>query len=304
MDNNTDVTDVNGHGTGIAGVIGMIYNNNKGGVGVSSKSDLWIFKTGDNGMGVAASINAIIYSGDNNIDAVNMSYGGGYIQTEKDAVDYAWSKGVFLVGACGNYNEDRILYPAGYEHVMSIGATAKGPPINRSNHSNYGEWVQVFAPGCMITTTYLPEINKYVKGSGTSVAVPFVVALASLLKEQNPDYTNQQVWDRIINTSDTMDFDIGKVLTINAEEALGLTGINEKQIISADDFISFNIAERSLTYKNTQGVLDVYSAYGVKVLSESVQGSGHFQLDLPSGVYYSRFNSNGKIEKDKCIVVR
>ena len=54
---------------------------------------------------------------------ISMSLGGPELSTlEKDAIDYAISKGVFVVAAAGNEGEEGMSYPGGYEAVISVGA--------------------------------------------------------------------------------------------------------------------------------------------------------------------------------------
>jgi hypothetical protein len=74
--------------------------------------------------------------------------------------------------------------------------------------SNYGEWVDVAAPGLFIYSTFpthdffLGKALNYDYGSGTSMATSHVAGLAGLLFGQDPLRTNADVWSLIEDTAD------------------------------------------------------------------------------------------------------
>ena len=97
--------------------------------------------------------------------------------------------------------------------------------VDRNGHkafnSNYGGWVDVSAPGVAIYSTY-PD-NQYRYMSGTSMATPVVSGIAALIWSLNPNPTNLQVKDMILNSVDYLDSLTGVVLTngqVNANSAL------------------------------------------------------------------------------------
>jgi subtilisin family serine protease len=118
---------------------------------------------------------------------------GNYAQAEflHDAIRYAYDRGVVLVAASGNDNTDRPGYPAAYPEVFAVASTdADG---SRSSFSNYGDYIDVAAPGASIASTY--PGSQYAALSGTSMASPHVAALAGLIRSINPDLTNVEVMD-------------------------------------------------------------------------------------------------------------
>ena len=71
--------------------------------------------------------------------------GGGESQVMKDAIEYAYRKGVVIIAAAGNENNNSASYPARYARVIGVGATdAQG---ERAEFSNYGAGVDIAAPG-------------------------------------------------------------------------------------------------------------------------------------------------------------
>ena len=90
---------------------------------------------------------------------------------------------------------------------MVIGVAATDQNDLKPDFSNYGKnCIDVDAPGKRILSTInfdpltqKPAPNSYAYGSGTSLAVPFVVGQAALIKSLYPTATNIQIRDRIIS---------------------------------------------------------------------------------------------------------
>lgn len=76
---------------------------------------------------------------------------------------------------------------------MSVSATDFN--LKKASFSNYGDYIDVMAPGESIASTY-PD-NQYAALSGTSMASPHVAALAALIRSINPDLKNTEVMDII-----------------------------------------------------------------------------------------------------------
>lgn len=116
---------------------------------------------------------------------INMSWGGGNASTvHQNLMNAAHERGIILVAAAGNDNSDAIQYPAGYNHVISVGATTRTD--RRAGFSNYG-FVDIMAPGNNILSTLTGGINgSYGTNDGTSMASPIVAGLMGLMKSVNP----------------------------------------------------------------------------------------------------------------------
>ena len=104
-------------------------------------------------------------------------------------------KGGVVIFAGGN--ED-IPYgpPANYEPVIAVGATASNG--SRADFSNYGDWVDICAPGVDIASTV--PTNDYAFSSGTSMACPHVSGVAALMVSYfgGPGYTNAQLKEALL----------------------------------------------------------------------------------------------------------
>jgi len=183
-----NLTDDNGHGTNVAGIIGAEGNNNKGIAGVAWDVRLISLKTLDsNGNGDTASlIRAINFASGQGIPILNFS-GGGYDEDTGVKSALAGYAGLFVcaAGNDNNNNDNRRFYPSDYSRgqsfsnrVISVGAI-NSDGTKRST-SNYGaESVSILAPGTGILTTM--KNGSYDLAYGTSMAAPFVTGTAVLM---------------------------------------------------------------------------------------------------------------------------
>ncbi|MFB4326521.1 S8 family peptidase [Priestia sp. BR_2] len=187
-----------GHGTHVAGIIGALVNNGEGVAGVSWYNKIMPVKALDgSGSGTTYAVaEGIIWATDHGAKVINMSL-GNYADSQflHDAVKYAYDRDVVLVAASGNDNTERPGYPAAYPEVLAVAATDSNQ--KRAEYSNYGDYIDVAAPGTNIASTF--PGNQYAALSGTSMASPHAAAMAGLIRSLNPDLTNQEVMDVMIN---------------------------------------------------------------------------------------------------------
>jgi len=205
------VDDKYGHGTHVAGSAAAATNNSLGVAGTCPSCSLFNVKVlGDDGSGQWSWIaNGIIWSADNGAKVINLSL-GAYAEslTVRDAVDYAWSKGVILTGAAGNDGQNWGLYPGAYENVIAVAATDHADA--KASFSNYGgNWVDVAAPGANVLSTAPDHSNriwktgpKYGTLSGTSMATPHVAGLAGLIWSTSLCTSKECVRNRLQDTAD------------------------------------------------------------------------------------------------------
>ncbi|WP_059052141.1 S8 family peptidase [Paenibacillus senegalimassiliensis] len=189
-------TDDVGHGTHVAGIISANVNNGEGIAGMMWGGKILPVKALDqSGAGTTYSVaQGIIWATDHGAKVINMSL-GNYADAEflHEAIKYAFERDVVLIAATGNDNTERPGYPAAYPEVLSVSATDYN--LQRAAFSNYGDYIDVMAPGESIASTY-PD-NQYAALSGTSMASPHVAALAALIRSVNPDLKNTEVMDLI-----------------------------------------------------------------------------------------------------------
>ena len=203
-----DATDDNGHGTYVAGIAAADTNNDEGIAGVAWNCRILPVKVTD-AEGSAwydDLIDGILWAADNGAQVINMSLGGDAADdTLRDALRYAYEKGVVIAASAGNDNT-AVFYPAAYDaYCLAVAATDYDDL--RTSYSCFGPEVDVAAPGeailSLVPTWYWgPDYLPYAFGYGTSASAPHVAGLAALLKGLKPWLTAGDIMEVIRFSSD------------------------------------------------------------------------------------------------------
>lgn len=201
IDNSYDVLDDNGHGTHVSGIIAAEANNKIGISGIVGKLDVKIIPVkvlDENGEGEESNVaRGIVYAVDKGADIVNLSFG---IKSKSkliaDAINYAKSKGVFVVTASGNDNENSDNYSPAGDGAFTVAAMNYN--YKRASFSDYGNSIKVAAPGVKILST-VP--GGYEAWDGTSMAAPVVSGIAAMVKAENPQLSSSQIEDILDSTA-------------------------------------------------------------------------------------------------------
>lgn len=108
------------------------------------------------------------------------------------------SKGLFLVAAAGNSDLPITcnIYPGGSPSVFTVGATDSTG--GRAHFSNWGECIDIFAPGANIPTATSSGTTDTMELSGTSFSSPLVAGVAATILGANPTLTPDQVGAAIV----------------------------------------------------------------------------------------------------------
>jgi subtilisin family serine protease len=193
-------SDCNGHGTHVAGTVaGTTY-------GVAKRATVIPVRVlGCNGSGTNSGVIAGIDWVANNASGAsvaNMSLGGGASQATDDAVQRAVSRGVTMVVAAGNENQNACnVSPARAVNAITVGSTTNTDA--RSSFSNFGSCVDIFAPGSSITSAWYQSNTQTNTISGTSMASPHVAGAAALYLQTNPTASPATVTGSIVGNSTT-----------------------------------------------------------------------------------------------------
>jgi subtilisin family serine protease len=202
VDSNNLVQDTIGHGTLVAGIAAAKSNNSVGIASVCSNCRIMPVKVSQSsGIANYSDIAAgIYYAANKGARVINISL-GGYSDsiTVMDAINYALSKNIIIVGGAGNDNQSTPFYPAAYEGVIGVAGTDQDDI--KVDTSNFGDWVDVSAPGENILSTTLGD---YGIDTGTSYAAPFVSGAAGLLLTLHPEWTPAMVRSQFMHTTDEL----------------------------------------------------------------------------------------------------
>ena len=224
VEDSPDVTDGDGHGTLVAGVITATTNNQIGIAGIAAKTKLAIFKvleeSGGSWMDLARAIREARGVGaDVYVMSLGGTVGGRAGSLVERELDLAYNSGGVIVAAAGNDGTDVPTYPAAHDNVIGVGAIEKND--TRASWSNFGVNVELMAPGVSIASTYLD--GGYAYASGTSFAAPHVAGVAALLLGKDPSLTPDGVRERLhstaVNLGDSYYYGYGLV---DAQAVLGV----------------------------------------------------------------------------------
>jgi subtilisin family serine protease len=193
-------SDCNGHGTHVAGTVGGTT------YGVAKQVTLVPVRVlGCNGSGTSSGVIAGIDWVATNAprpSVANMSLGGPASQATDDAVQRAVNRGITMVVAAGNENQNACnVSPARAANAITVGSTTSTDA--RSSFSNFGSCVDVFAPGSSITSAWWQSNTQTNTISGTSMAAPHVAGVAALYLQRNPSASPATVTSSIVGNSTT-----------------------------------------------------------------------------------------------------
>ena len=263
----SNVEDDNGHGSHVSGIVVNCTNN-------LNVKIMPIKILGENGGSFYAVAEGINHAASQNVDVINLSIEASDNHPDsflvENAINNAVKKGITVVVAAGNGDKTTRLpadtvniTPAKYDNVIVVGAL--DDTGTKASFSNYGDSVDVIAPGVKIPSAY--KEGGYRTSSGTSQAAPHIAAVAAMFKLAYPSYTPAQI------------------------EALIKQYCVDKGPSGRDDFYG-------------EGCPDMYDAIpdctvsfdsngGTSVSSATTKNSSSVTLPTPSKSYKVTFNANG-----------
>jgi subtilisin family serine protease len=212
----TPNTDVQGHGTIVAGIAaGARYGIAKAATVIAVKvcKDNGGCSDADIVAGIEWSVNNARQTGRKGVGNISISgaaTAGGDPTTA--AVNAAADAGFLFVVAAGNDSRDACLNgPGQAEKGLTVGSTQYQRTIsdgwfdNKASSSNFGRCLSVFAPGVEITSAGWQwtggSDTSYYRSSGTSMAAPHVAAVAAIGLQQNPTFTPAQLKQWVVENS-------------------------------------------------------------------------------------------------------
>jgi len=211
VNNTSDPLDDDGHGTHVAGTIAATGNNKIGIIGVAPKAKIMALKGLSPNGGFGSNLaKCIKYAVDHGASIINNSWGPGKSIHVRRAIEYADRKGVIVLFAAGNENEEITAdMAAGYSRTISVAAVNRRD--SRASFSNYGKLVDISAPGVSIQSLRFNS-GDYTGKSGTSMACPHVAGIVALIKSLKPKIKKKEVLSILQKYSDSHFSDSGKYI--------------------------------------------------------------------------------------------
>lgn len=269
------------HGTHVAGIINAAHNNRTYGAGVAPDAGVLAIDVFEGEDAYSSDvIEGIYYAADAGADIINMSLGNYYkSESYQAAIDYAHERGVLVIASSGNDDTDETHYPSGYENVVAVGSTDRADRI--SWFSNYGADQDITAPGTGIWSTIAG--GSFSSMSGTSMAGPVVAGVAALVKANEPDLTNEEIAQRLYDTSVDLGA-AGKDLyfghgRVDAEAALMIFDIEQPSVNAV--YESSAEITGTLDQPVEDAVITIDNEDGEIARQEGYAGAGTFSVAIP-----------------------
>ena len=223
--------DAHGHGTHVAGIVKSVFPD------VKLLALKYYNPKASGQANLDATIKALQYAVDKNVDVINYSGGGPEASVEELRVlKAAEKKGILVIAAAGNERSNiddkrHAYYPASYglSNIITVGA--HDDALNIIPSSNFGKnSVDIAAPGHRIRSAIPNSAAGYM--TGTSQATAFVTGVAALIKSQYPGMKFDQIKNIILSSSLKVKTFEGKILgsgKLDAGKALELAdSVNSK----------------------------------------------------------------------------
>lgn len=234
---------------------------------------------------------ASTYSG---AKVVNASWAAGcyYSSYGQDIVNEIYNNGTVIVAAAGNgstcNNPAALVYPAAYEHVISVSSVGPGnnherTPGNPLTTHQHNAMVDITAPGYDVALT--TSNNIYTTGNGSSFAAPMVSGTIGLMLSINPCLTVDEVELILKMSADTL----SNYLNPNYAGLLGAGRLDaQKALQMAKNFNTFNAELNVETYCEFQSqviTLNTISGVAPYQMSWSTGDTSDFCIVGPAGLY-------------------
>jgi subtilisin family serine protease len=201
-----------GHGTMTAGIVHLVAP----GAGIMSLKAF----AGDGSSDLFNIVRAIYYAADQGANVISMSFEIGQTSPAlQNAIQYALSKNIVVVGASGNDGGQILVFPAAYNGVIGVGSTSNSDA--KSTFTNFGtNAVFIAAPGEGVITTY-PGGN-YAAGWGTSFSTPIIAGEAALVLQARPTYKPGDVGNAISRAASVQQMGHGRADLCLALSSIGV----------------------------------------------------------------------------------
>lgn len=304
------------HGVHVGGTVGAVSNNSIGVAGVAGGSGqadgvrlMSCAVFGRDAQG--GFLPAFVYAADNGaVIAQNSWGGGGPSRALESAIDYFIARagydnteenfaknlqtgpmaGGIVLFSAGNDNSGEKAYPGAYEPCLAVAATDHHD--RKSSFSNYGDWVDIAAPGSSILSTL--DNNQYGYLSGTSMACPHVSGVAALLISHlaGPNLTPEVIKYRLLNATDD-------ISAVNSEYAgmLGTGRLNAFRTLRLNkdlppgavtdltvDSLTYREAVLRWTAPGSDGQTGVATRYELRYSTTPLTNDNFSQATLVSGL--------------------
>ncbi len=201
--NNSENNDMeDGHGTHVSGLVAADEDNGCCGAGVAPDAGVYMIKVcqdtqseDEDEFNFSDVISGINRAVELRAHVINLSLGApeGAITTSEidllqSTITNAYNAGITVIAAAGNDATREKDYPGCLDHVINVGAITNSNAL--ADFSNYGQYVDICAPGSSIISTVASGDDAMESMDGTSMASPIVAGVAALVYSANSSLLN------------------------------------------------------------------------------------------------------------------
>ena len=277
------------HGTHIAGIVAQIARVAYGG-DASSRVRIMPVKAiaDDDPTGaVRRGFDGIAYATEAGADIIITSWVVAQISADEERIlDRATAAGVLIVASSGNFPEERENYPAAHKNVVAVGST--GHDGKKVEQSNYGQYVDISAPGSSVRSAGIDSDDSYNARDGTSFSAAMVAAAAALVKLQHPSLSPKEVEACLISSS--------KPIPVSRKEFKGKVGaglLDVRAAMTCDSLLAESADVNALN--SPKGFLRANRKRGASI-SWVIEPDGEFKGIRFNPVNDRKNSTDGRIE--------
>lgn len=332
--NDSDAIDDHGHGTSVTSIALAEGNNNNTIAGVDWNAKILPIKIlNDENWGYYSWwVSGVYFAIDNNVDVINASIGGTSVSNSlKLSFEDAISKGIHVIACMMNDNNEIPAYPAAYKDVIAEGAInnkgERAAPFLWGGGSNYGEHIDLVAPGNAIASIVYNNPNNVEYWSGTSMAAPMVSGVVALMLAEYPELT-PSITKELLTSSARGDGTWNKYTgwgILDAKSAMNaakerltsneLGNLNSISFILEQNYPNpFNPSTRIefMIPKESLVSLKIYNTLGQEVKTilenELLMGGNHYEIfdasSQPTGIYFYQLKIGNKVLSKKMMLIK
>lgn len=267
--NNSDTSDVYGHGTVVAGTAAASSNNGQGVASVAWDCPIMPIRISalDGTATYSAMASGLTWAADHGARVANLSYKATGSATVASAASYFQNKGGVVVSAAGN--QAVFDSSADTPSILTVSATDANDLL--ATWSNTGNNIDLAAPGSVFTTY---KGGTYGSTAGTSVSSPIVAGAAALVLSANPSLTGSQVQQILKQSAD----DLGPA---GWDSSYGWGRVNVGRAVSMASGVTADVAAPSVSFGSpTDGsVVSGTVAVSVSAADNVAVGSVSLSID-------------------------
>lgn len=208
--NNSQIDNLNDHGTLTSGAVAAIGNNNQGIAGVAWQVKILpiqVSNVADGTSSYSDIADCIYYANSRGAKVINISYDSTFTSALiSDAASVFRTGGGVVVVSAGNSTMDLSAWGPS-PHLIVVAASDYQD--NLTYFSNFGSPVDLKAPGLDILTT--SSGGNYASVSGTSLSAPLVAGTAALIYSINSQFTSTQVENFILTSLQKATLPLGRI---------------------------------------------------------------------------------------------